>query len=226
MGAESEPKSREQEILDILQSRRYDPNALAELETYITEQVQGGLDKYDLDANMAVLKLYQFYPERRKIQVVVQIMAKAMMALPETDFLCGSYMIAPELQAQEPLASMMELVGLLETGMYEQFWAKCDNSSSLETVRKSVVGFDDGVRKFVMGVVGRTYASIQVDLLAKFVNLDEGKTRELINKYGWAIDSSNKARVEVPKNSENGPKAVRTGEHLTFKQIANSRAIF
>ena len=37
------------------------------LEEYVSQQVRDG--SYDLDANMALLKLYQFYPDRVRHEV-------------------------------------------------------------------------------------------------------------------------------------------------------------
>ena len=37
------------------------------LEEYVSQQVRDG--SYDLDANMALLKLYQFYPDRVRYEV-------------------------------------------------------------------------------------------------------------------------------------------------------------
>ena len=42
------------------------------LEAYVSQQVRDGT--YDLDANMALLKLYQFYPDRVRYEVCSLLM--------------------------------------------------------------------------------------------------------------------------------------------------------
>ena len=74
------------------------------LEEYVSQQVRDG--SYDLDANMALLKLYQFYPDRVRyevlfrvffvwievfpcqnwVQIILAVLLKGMMRLPEPDF--------------------------------------------------------------------------------------------------------------------------------------------
>lgn len=68
------------------------------LEEYVSQQVRDG--SYDLDANMALLKLYQFYPDRVRyevnmptfqlywilLQIILAVLLKGMMRLPEPDF--------------------------------------------------------------------------------------------------------------------------------------------
>lgn len=63
---------------------RYNPENLVKLENYV--QIQASENMYDLEANLAVLKLYQFNPASFKKEVVVQILLKALTNLPHTDF--------------------------------------------------------------------------------------------------------------------------------------------
>lgn len=42
---------------------------------------------YDLEANLAVLKLYQFNPNSFNIDITCQILLKALTNLPHTDFI-------------------------------------------------------------------------------------------------------------------------------------------
>lgn len=42
---------------------------------------------YDLEANLAVLKLYQFNPNSFNVDITCQILLKALTNLPHTDFI-------------------------------------------------------------------------------------------------------------------------------------------
>lgn len=64
---------------------RYNPDNLQKLERYVEMQAQENI--YDLEANLSVLRLYQFGPNFYRSNIVNLILLKAMTNLPHTDFL-------------------------------------------------------------------------------------------------------------------------------------------
>lgn len=54
-------------IAHLLSTQRYSEQTIPNLEQYVQTQAQTG--SYDLEANLSLLKLYNFYPEKRDIQV-------------------------------------------------------------------------------------------------------------------------------------------------------------
>ncbi|XP_046296145.2 eukaryotic translation initiation factor 3 subunit K isoform X2 [Marmota monax] len=70
---------------------RYNPENLATLERYVETQAKE--NAYDLEANLAVLKLYQFNPAFFQTTVTAQILLKALTNLPHTDFTLCKCMI-------------------------------------------------------------------------------------------------------------------------------------
>merc|ERR1712087_1040243 len=98
MGVDS-PAMRPAECAELLAQQRYNPDILPALEEYVTAQCADGT--YDLDCNLAVLKLYQFHPERNNVMIVAKILAKALMKLPDTDYLLCSYLIPERVQELE-----------------------------------------------------------------------------------------------------------------------------
>ncbi|KAG5546957.1 hypothetical protein RHGRI_012852 [Rhododendron griersonianum] len=88
----------------------YNPDILPDLENYVNEQLnqrifgffhfasvnvnpitvvchnQVSSQTYSLDANLCLLRLYQFEPERLSTQIVARILVKALMAMPAPDF--------------------------------------------------------------------------------------------------------------------------------------------
>lgn len=73
---------------------RYNPENLIQLEQYV--QLQASENVYDLEANLAVLKLYQFNPLKFKNEVVVAVLLKALTNLPHTDFVLCKCLIDQE----------------------------------------------------------------------------------------------------------------------------------
>lgn len=70
---------------NFLHSFRYNPENLPTLERYV--EIQAKENSYDLEANLAVLKLYQFTPARFNVDITCQILLKALTNLPHTDFI-------------------------------------------------------------------------------------------------------------------------------------------
>ncbi|NWT33208.1 EIF3K factor, partial [Cardinalis cardinalis] len=70
---------------------RYNPENLATLERYVETQAKE--NAYDLEANLAVLKLYQFNPAFFQTGVTAPILLKALTNLPHTDFTLCKCMI-------------------------------------------------------------------------------------------------------------------------------------
>ena len=101
------------QIKSMLQGiERYNPENIKTLEHYVDLQVkwnvghnQYWLDTfniqarekaYDLEANLALLKLYQFNPTYSNLEVVMQILLKSLTNLPHTDFVLCKCLLSQE----------------------------------------------------------------------------------------------------------------------------------
>ena len=84
------------EIKTMLQGiERYNPENIKTLEHYV--ELQAREKGYDLEANLALLKLYQFNPTFGNLKVVVQILLKSLTNLPHTDFVLCKCLLSQEL---------------------------------------------------------------------------------------------------------------------------------
>ncbi|XP_027286334.1 eukaryotic translation initiation factor 3 subunit K-like [Cricetulus griseus] len=99
---------------------RYNPENLATLERYVETQAKE--NAYDLEANLAVLKLYQFNPAFFQTTVTAQILLKALTNLPHTDFTLCKCMIDQAHQEERPIRQILYLGDLLETCHFQAFW--------------------------------------------------------------------------------------------------------
>ncbi|KAJ1035883.1 hypothetical protein NDA13_000541 [Ustilago tritici] len=84
------PSSRPEHIEQLISGvDRYNPQNLDVLHDYLAQQLDDG--SYDLLANLATLKLYQFNPNDFNYVVVINILLKALVSAPLPDFnLCIS----------------------------------------------------------------------------------------------------------------------------------------
>lgn len=203
----------ENEVMQLLQTRRYDPSILPRLEEFVNCQVTHSF--CDPDINLAVLKLYQFYPDKYNASTVSKILIKALMNLPSTDFLCSLYLIPERRQVDEPIPVISHLASLLDTGRFNDFWAASGTCAELLT---SVPGSLDAVRDFMIEVVSRTYKTIDLSTLADILNLDQGNVAKIIEAKGWSIAGG---LVTCPSTEENQPRPPTLDEHLSFKQVAS-----
>nr|XP_045379340.1 eukaryotic translation initiation factor 3 subunit K isoform X1 [Camelus bactrianus] len=143
---------------------RYNPENLATLERYVETQAKE--NAYDLEANLAVLKLYQFNPAFFQTTVTAQILLKALTNLPHTDFTLCKCMIDQAHQEERPIRQILYLGDLLETCHFQAFWQALDENMDL---LEGIAGFEDSVRKFICHVVGITYQHIDRWLLAEML---------------------------------------------------------
>jgi len=214
------PVDLEDKVMTLLQSQRYDPDILPTLEEYVEHQVATGTN--DAMANLATLKLYQFYPATYKTAVVSKILIKAIMALPSTDFLCAMYLIPAATAEDEPIPALVQLASMLETGRFEEFWPA---TGAVRQLLDGVPGFDEAVRSFMLVVIGRTYKRVERTVLARLLGLEgvdeaaeEAAVDEVIKSVGWK--AGGEGMIVVPGNGENEERAKTVGEQLTFRQVA------
>lgn len=206
--------SLENEVIGLLQTRRYDPDILPRLEAYVDHQVAGGRALNDPDSNLAVLKLYQFYPAHYRADTVAKILIKALMTLPSTDFLCALYLVPDRRQVDEPIPVIAKLAELLETGCFKEFW---EAAGSCRELLESVPGSLDAVRDFMASVVARTYRCVDLPVLGELLELEEPGVREVCAANQWEVADG---VANIPANEENQPKPPTGDESLSFAQVA------
>ncbi|RVW28688.1 Eukaryotic translation initiation factor 3 subunit K [Vitis vinifera] len=84
MGIPKQQPQQQYTVEQLLALNPYNPDILPDLENFVNEQVSS--QTYSLDANLCLLRLYQFEPERMSTQIVARILVKALMAMPAPDF--------------------------------------------------------------------------------------------------------------------------------------------
>lgn len=158
----------------LIQSKRYSPELIGDLEKHL----QGQFDQktYDFEANLALLKLYQFHPHKSDKAAIAKVLIKALMQMPSTDFLLCSYQVPERIvslrvrnmfvvaihhhaadvfllhnkQADASLAKLFKLAGLLESGKFKDFWAEANESRDVLSVAPE---FDESIRKCMYNFV-------------------------------------------------------------------------
>jgi translation initiation factor 3 subunit K len=65
------------QIAELLAERRFDPSIAPQLESYVNEQVKGGT--HDLEANLALLRFYQYNPSTTQVPIVAKVRASSSL---------------------------------------------------------------------------------------------------------------------------------------------------
>jgi hypothetical protein len=141
---------------------------IAALEESVAAQAAGGAP-YNGRAARGLLKLYQQFPARLSVDTVVLLLARALAALPEPDFLLAMYLVPHSLHAHEAVAALAELERLLQMAKFPAFWAKA-KEPGVRALLDRVAGFDAAVREYVARVVARTYQKIDAEVLADYLD--------------------------------------------------------
>lgn len=192
---------------------RYNPENLGTLERYVDMQVRE--NTYDLEANLGVLKLYQFNPGYYQTNVTAQILLKALTNLPHTDFTLCKCLIDAVRQEEVPVLRVMNLANLLEMCNFQRFWETMKEEPDLTM---GVKGFEDSIRKFVCHVVGATYQTIPMDVLTELLGgIPETQVMQWINKYGWSLLEDGTVYIA---NQEDNIKTKNITEKITFESVA------
>lgn len=182
-----------EEVTVLLQGiNRYNPENLQQLEAYV--QLQTSENEYDLDANLSVLKLYQFTPSLHQTAVVVQILLKALMNLPRTDFYLCKCLIDENHMQDKSIEKVIYLADLMETCHFKDFWREIRHECP--EVVEGVKGFEEALQIYISGVLNTTYQSINGHLLADLLGGLEGdELQEWIKSRGWKLQDDGKVFI-------------------------------
>ncbi|KAK4886128.1 hypothetical protein RN001_002399 [Aquatica leii] len=190
---------------------RYNPDNLPTLERYV--EVQSRENAYDLEANLAVLKLYQLNPQGFNIDITSQILLKALTNFPHTDFILCKCLLNERQLSEEPINQIMYLGDILEQCDFQIFWKRVH---SMPELTQRIAGFLDSIRKFVCHVVGITYQRVDRVHLAELLgDVDDLTLKHWVKKYGWKEEG---ALIFIANQDEN-IKTKNINEKIDFDNV-------
>ena len=198
------------------EATRYDPAILPKLEAHVDAQCAS--QSYDLEPNLATLKLYQFHPDKLQVKTVAKILVKALMNLPDTDYLACTYLIPERILDEEPIKTIVAVASLLERCSFREVW------EALAPLRKDVLdavpGFDAAMRVFVLKTFEITYQSVPNAHLCSSLGFSAGDAAyaKLVKERGWTVDGD---VVKIALNDDNTakPKRVDASGTMDFAQM-------
>ncbi|KAL6648690.1 hypothetical protein ACP70R_012914 [Stipagrostis hirtigluma subsp. patula] len=204
-------------VEDLVALNPYNPDILNDLEKFVNEQVSN--QTYNLDANLSLLRLYQFEPERMSIQIVARILIKALMAMPAPDFSLCLFLIPEHVQMEEQFKTLIVLSHYLE---FRQFW---DEAAKNRHILEVVPGFEQAIQAYAVHVLSLTYQKVPRPVLAEAINI-EGLSLDKFLEYhaansGWVIEKGAQSQLIVlPRNEFNHPELKKnTADSVPFEHV-------
>ncbi|KAF4357517.1 hypothetical protein F8388_002415 [Cannabis sativa] len=196
-----------QMVEQLLAVNPYNPEILSELENYVNEQVSS--QTYSLDANLCLLRLYQFEPERMSSQIVARILVKALMAMPSPDFGLCLFLIPERVQMEEQFKTLIVLSHYLETGRFRQFW---DEAAKSRHIVEVVPGFEQAIQDYAIHVLSLTYQKVPRSVLAEALNIEGLSLDKFLEQHvannGWILEKGHAKGqlIVLPRNEFNHPE--------------------
>ncbi|KAL5219059.1 hypothetical protein ABZP36_019743 [Zizania latifolia] len=217
---ESEQPAESYTVEELVAVNPYNPDILSDLEGFVNDQVSN--QTYNLDANLSLLRLYQFEPERLSVQIVSRILIKALMAMPGPDFSLCLFLIPEQVQMEEQFKTLIVLSHYLETARFRQFW---DEASKNRSILDVVPGFEQAIQMYAIHVLSLTYQKVPRPVLAEAINI-EGLALDKFLEYhvansGWVIEKGAHSHIIVlSRNEFNHPELKKnTAETVPFEHV-------
>lgn len=209
----------------VVEHEYFDHRAVPQLEEYLDEQVQSGT--YDFEANKALLKLYQFFPDLCKPEIVALMLAKALMNAPSTDFMALMYIVPPSVHRSEPVSSLKRGADSLETAQFVDFWQTCAEGD-MPPLIETVPGFTKHIRVFIVHTLATTFQSVARQNLEQCLDLDGAELEAFIaansdvvtmapggQEFKFNLNEFNQIQPKKFKESVEFDKILKTIEKLS-----------
>eukprot|EP01091_Cochliopodium_minus_P013729 TRINITY_DN4493_c0_g1_i1.p1 TRINITY_DN4493_c0_g1~~TRINITY_DN4493_c0_g1_i1.p1 ORF type:complete len:221 (-),score=58.17 TRINITY_DN4493_c0_g1_i1:36-698(-) len=210
----SETYQKPKNIQNVLDNERYNEKSIKELEQYVESQIKD--NTFDIDANLALLKLYQLYPRSLNQQNLLKVLIKALSRLPTTDFQQCLYLIPHGLMSNESIKNMRILSQKLESANFTEFWQDLKKFNISEI--KLIPNFEDQIRDFISDVFSITYQSVEKSLLISSLDLNEELFNKFLQNKNWKLEGES---VSIPINESNNTRPEKTLRPITIKQFTN-----
>uniref|UniRef100_A0AAV1UIQ6 Eukaryotic translation initiation factor 3 subunit K n=1 Tax=Peronospora matthiolae TaxID=2874970 RepID=A0AAV1UIQ6_9STRA len=199
----------QQQLLHVHNSRGLcDQATVHVLESYLAEQVQH--TTVDVDANLALLKLYQLYPSTLKAATVATVLIKGMMALPSTFFTGASTMVPESIREDAHVSAVLRTGFMLQSCLFEDFW-KTDVAFA-----DQVPGFLESVRAYILVAICRSHSVISTDVFKAKLNVSDQQVADIVAAEQWTVAGN---LIQIKPNELNQMQAKKVQENIQYEDV-------
>jgi hypothetical protein len=135
----------------------YEASTRVSLEGYVGKQAMEG--SYDFEANRALLKIYQCFPDQTNMDCVVKSLVLSLMRLPRIDYLSLTSLLSTKMIRNADVLVVQKASDMLEAGRFKEFWAHCVSEDWVSKVFK-VTGFEDAIRVHIVKLSMITFSTV------------------------------------------------------------------
>lgn len=168
---------------------------------------------YSANPARSLLRLYRLFPSRFNAVVTEIIFLRALMTLPDADFMCCLSLV-PETSRPPAVPLLVELEGYLNRGQVREFWERSQDPILVALLEKmgptAARDFTATVRGFIASILTRTYRRTTLGQVATDLGFrDEQAAREWVNgQKGWSVEPSS-TQVDIQANWDNTTRPAR-----------------
>jgi hypothetical protein len=157
----------------------------------------------------SLLRLYQRYPSRARDAVTDVLLLRALMALPEPDFV-QALSLLPDAAATPAAPALSELEQLLQRAQFGEFWERAQGPS-VAPLLVGQAGFVDAARGFIAGALRSAFRRVEPAVLSRALGLGTVEAVTWAEAHGWVVGEG--GAVELPSTADNTPRpAKKMGE--------------
>lgn len=197
-------------------SVKYSEEQLTQLENNVEAQSNNS-SLYDFENNLALLRLYQVFPKKSNVTHIRIILAKALMNLPETDFMLCTYLLDQTTQNKPEVAALLKLSEHIENAEFEKFWSE----DTAQTLSESLPGFKEALTTYIGDVIGWTFRSTSKAAVTSALHLDDSEFARFAEKRSWTVKGD---QVVIPANDFNNPTTRVVKFRISHDNIAKTLA--
>ena len=208
-------------IQQLLLTKRFEPEIIPTLEDHLRAQCEQ--QTYDKEANLALLKLYQFHPTQTKLDVVSLLLLKSLMHLPNNDYRMCTYLCSEQIFSDPTVVAIVQAASHLEKCAFRSFWAHL--ASSLTELIPTIAGFEEAIRTFMLDTMQCLYQSVPIAHVRESLNVNDSSLKPIIEARSWAVDGE---IVKIPLNENNQarPQTIEQGSIDAQQMVQMLRTSF
>mmetsp|Transcript_13861 Transcript_13861/g.20980 ORF Transcript_13861/g.20980 Transcript_13861/m.20980 type:complete len:229 (+) Transcript_13861:48-734(+) len=145
---------------------KFDEKLIEPLETYVKEKQE--LD--DIEAVVALFKLYSFYPEKENKTIIETTQLKALQCLPKQHYTVLTCILNTK---TEKLKKIQEMADALETCQFKKFWEIREKEKKDINEMINEKTFDANIRTFIMNTIKNTYQTMETKTLKEMMGTED-----------------------------------------------------
>ena len=145
-------------------------------------------ESFDLEANLALLKLYQFYPSKmQNITTVQQVLMLALQDLPSNAFVLSTYLLNDKVRETKEIQTILSAHSLLEECRFKEFWVSAE-FKHLTELMSSLTKFTSSIREFAFNVLAASHQRCEKSLAEEVLNLTNQQLVLFLKRKSVTID--------------------------------------